>query len=279
MNRVKGKTALITGAARGQGRSHALKLAAEGANIIATDLCQETVKNVQYPLASTAQLDETAHLVRAAGGQICTVLADTRVAGEMADVVNQGMDRFGRIDVVVANAGIWSWGEARSFSPDLWQTTIDINLNGAWNTVQAALPQMIDRGEGGSIILTSSQIASRGQGNAVAYAASKAGVVGIMRALAAELAQYSIRVNTIHPSTVYTDMILNEPTYRLFRPELENPGREDMDEVLYPFHMLPVAALEPEDISNAVLFLASDESRYVTSLKLAVDAGSTQKLG
>lgn len=279
MGRVEGKVALVTGAGRGQGRSHALALSREGATIVATDVGAATLDGVEYPLATSADLIETERLVKESGGTIVIAEADVRDREAMGRVVQQGLDTFGFIDVVVANAGVFTWGAAHELSWPAWHTVIDINLHGTWNTVQAVLPSMIERGKGGSIMMTASQIATRGQSNAVGYAASKAGIVGMMRALAAELAPHNIRVNTIHPSTVYTDMILNEPVYKLFRPDLENPGRAEMDEELRPFHMLPVAALEPIDVSNAVLYLASEESRYVTSTKLAVDAGSTQKLG
>lgn len=279
MGRVEGKVAFVTGAGRGQGRSHALALAREGAKIVATDVTSGMLPGVEYPVAGANDLDETVRLVRAAGGEIIGVPADVRDRAAIDAVVAQGLETFGFIDVVVANAGVFTWGAAPDLTWEGWHTVIDINLHGTWHTVQSVLPSMIERGKGGSIMMTASQIATRGQSNAVAYAASKAGIVGMMRALAAELAQHSIRVNTIHPSTVYTEMILNEPVYRVFRPDLETPTKEDMDRELLPFHMLDVAALEPIDVSNAVIYLASDESRYVTSIKLPIDAGSTQKLG
>lgn len=279
MGRVDGKVALITGAARGQGRSHALFLAREGAKIVATDVGGGQVADVAYPTATEEDLQETARLVKEAGGEIVTGYADLRDRDAVHDVVNLGLEAFGYIDVVVANAGVFTWGAAPDLSWTDWHTVIDINLHGTWNTVQAVLPSMIERGQGGSIMMTASQIATRGQSNAVGYATSKAGIVGMMRALAAELAPNNIRVNTIHPSTVYTEMILNEPVYKVFRPDLENPGVAEMEAELRPFHMLDVPALDVEDISYAVVYLASDESRFVTSMKFAIDAGSTQKLG
>lgn len=279
MGRVEGKVAFVTGAARGQGRSHALFLAREGAKIVATDVGGGSLEHVEYPTATEEDLEETVRLVREIGGEIVAEPADLRDRQSVDRVVSRGLEEFGFIDVVVANAGVFTWGAARDLSETDWHTVIDINLHGTWNTVQSVLPSMIDRGKGGSIMMTASQIATRGQSNAVAYAASKAGIVGMMRALAAELSPNGIRVNTIHPSTVYTEMILNEPVYKVFRPDLENPGVAEMEAELRPFHMLDVAALEVEDISHAVVYLASDESRYVTSMKFAIDAGSTQKLG
>ena len=279
MGRVEGKVAFITGAARGQGRSHAIFLAREGARIVATDVGGGQLEHVAYPTASEDDLQETVRLVREAGGEIVAGYADVRDREAIDAVVAQGLEAFGFIDVVVANAGVFTWGAAPNLSRESWQTVIDINLNGTWNAVQSVLPSMVARGKGGSIMMTASQIATRGQSNAVGYAASKAGIVGMMRALAAELARDNIRVNTIHPSTVYTEMILNEPVYKVFRPDLENPGLAEMEAELRPFHMLDVPALEVEDISHAVVYLASEESRYVTSMKFAIDAGSTQKLG
>ena len=279
MGRVSGKVALVTGAARGQGRSHAIELAKEGARVIASDISAGMLVGVEYPVATSGELEETARLVRVVGGEIITVEADVRDPAAMQAVVDAGIDAFGFIDVVVANAGVFTWGAAAELSWDDWYTVIDINLNGTWNTVRAALPSMVDRGKGGSIMMTASQIATRGQSNCVAYAASKAGIVGMMRALAAELAPHNIRVNTLHPSTVYSPMILNEPVYKVFRPDMDDPGVAEMEAELRPFHMLDVAALDPIDVSHAVVYLASDESRYVTSIKLPLDAGSTQKLG
>jgi len=279
MGRVDGKVALISGAARGQGRSHAIELAKEGARIVAMDVTGGRLDGVEYHTATADDMQETVRLVQQVGGQIVAGAADVRDRAAVDAVVAKGLDAFGYVDVVVANAGVFTWGAARDLTWDEWFTVIDINLNGTWNTVQSVLPSMIDRGKGGSIMMTASQIATRGQSNAVAYAASKSGIVGMMRALAAELAPLNIRVNTIHPSTVYTDMILNEPVYKVFRPDLENPGVAEMEAELRPFHMLPVAALDPIDVSHAVVYLASDESRYVTSLRFALDAGSTQKLG
>ena len=279
MGRVSGKVALVTGAARGQGRSHAIELAKEGARIVATDVGVGTLPGVEYPVAASGELEETARLVRELGGEIITGEADVRDRDALQAVVDSGIKEFGFIDVVVANAGVFTWGAAPELSWEGWHTVIDINLHGTWNTVRAVLPSMVERGKGGSIMMTASQIATRGQSNAVAYAASKAGMVGMMRALAAELAPHNIRVNSIHPSTVYSPMILNEPVYKVFRPDMENPGVEEMEAELRPFHMLPVAALDPIDISHAVVYLASDESRFVTSLRFAIDAGSTQKLG
>jgi (+)-trans-carveol dehydrogenase len=223
---------------------------------------------------------ETGRLLDEIGAESVLMQGDVREIGAVQAVVDTGLEKFGHIDVVVANAGVWTWGETRSLPVSDWQLTIDLNLTGAFNTVRAALPSMIDRGAGGSIMFTGSELASRGAAQAVAYSASKAGLVGLMRALARELAPHNIRVNNIHPSTVNTDMVTNQATYDLFAPH--RAGSADLDDLkqaMRSIHVLPLPLLEPQDISNAVLYLASDDSRAVTSIVLPVDAGSTQKLG
>lgn len=279
MGRMDNKVAFVTGVARGQGRSHCLTLAREGAKIIGIDLCHSLDK-VAYPLGTEEDLAETDRLIKEIGGEAVLLQADTRNRSQLQAAVQAGLERFGQIDAVVASAGVWTWGEARDLPEDEWQFALDMNLTGAFNTAQAALPSMIDRGQGGSIMFTSSQLALRGCPQAVAYSAAKGGLVGMMRALASELAPHQIRVNTIHPSTVATDMVLNQPTYDLFAPHKNGEATvEDLHESMRAFHMLPIPLIESQDISNAVLYLASDESRALTSIVLPVDAGSTQKLG
>lgn len=279
MGRMDGKVAFVTGAARGQGRSHCVTLAREGARIIGLDLCG-SVQEVAYPLATEADLEETGRLLKELGAEAVLMQADVRDRDAVQAVADAGLEQFGQIDAVIANAGVWTWGDSSTLPSGDWQFTLDVNLTGAFNTAQAALPAMLKRGAGGSIMFTSSELAFRGAANAVAYSASKAGLMGMMRALAAELAPHSIRVNTIHPATVGTDMVFNQPTYDLFAPHKNGTADvEDMKIALLNFHMLPMPLLDTQDISNAVLFLASDESRAVTSIALPVDAGSTQKIG
>lgn len=279
MGRVDGKVALVTGAARGQGRSHCLTLAREGAKIIGLDLCS-SIDEVRYPLATEGDLAETGRLLDEIGAEAVIMQADVRSHDAVRGVVDAGLAQFGQIDVVVANAGVWTWGESRNLPLADWVTTLDINLTGVFNTVQAALPSMIDRGAGGSIMFTSSELALRGANQALAYTASKAGVVGMMRALAVELAPHNIRVNTVNPSTVNTAMVQNQATYDLFAPHKAGTAtEEDLRNAMGSFHMLPIELVESQDISNAVLYLASDESRAVTSIMLPVDAGSTQNIG
>ncbi len=279
MGRMDGKVAFITGAARGQGRSHCLTLAREGAKIIGLDLCR-SVDEVAYPLATADDLAETGRLLDEIGAESILLPGDVRDIDAVQAVVDAGLQRFGQIDVVVANAGVWTWGETRSLPVSDWQFTIDLNLTGAFNTVRAALPSMVDRDAGGAIMFTGSELAFRGAAQAAAYSASKAGLIGLMRALARELAPHSIRVNTIHPSTVDTEMVTNQATYDLFAPHKAGTADlDDLKESMLSIHMLPLPLLAAQDISNAVLYLASDDSRAVTSVSLPVDAGSTQKLG
>lgn len=276
MGRVEGKVVFITGAARGQGRSHAVRLAEEGAHIVASDICEE-VGSTHYALATSNDLKETARLVEAAGGRILTHSADVRDPAQLEAAVAAGVAEFGHIDVVCANAGIGSLGRAWELSDKQWHDMIDINLTGAWNTVRAAIPRMIEAGRGGSIIFTNSVAGLLGRPNMAHYAASKHGLVGLMRSLANELAPYYIRVNGIHPGNVDTDMVQNVTGRRLLLPDVEDPTREEFAEAAAKLSVIPVPWVESIDISNAVLWLASDEARYVTGATLPVDAGASIK--
>jgi len=275
---MEGKVAFITGAARGQGRSHALRLAQEGAEIIALDLCQP-IESVPYPLPTGGDLAETVKLVEDLDRRIVAREADVRDFSQLQSVVAEGISEFGHIDVVCANAGIGSWAPALEMEEQMWQEMIDINLTGVWKTIKAAVKPMIERRQGGAVIITSSVAGLFGFPNLVHYSAAKHGVVGIMRVLAQELAPYMIRVNTVNPTTVNTPMVVNDVAPLLFRPDLENPTIDDMTEALMGLNSLPIALVEAVDISNAVLWLASDEARYVTGVALPVDAGFCQKVG
>src|SRR6266511_1933 len=242
MGRVDGKVAFITGAARGQGRSHALRLAEEGADIIGVDICGP-IDNLPYPPATPDDLKETVRQV-------------------------EGLAQLGHLDVVVANAGICIPAGWDQVTPQVWQDTIDVNLTGVWNTVSLAAPHLIARG-GRSIIITTSAAGLKGLPFLAPYVASKHGVVGVMRALAYELAEHSIRVNTIHPTGVDTPM--GQGMEHMFALINSKPRLAPMFT-----NSLPVEVTQPVDISNAVLFLASDESRYVTALTFTVDTGNTQ---
>ncbi|AHY46984.1 oxidoreductase, SDR family [Rubrobacter radiotolerans] len=278
MARLEGKVAFITGAARGQGRAHALRLAEEGADIVVCDICRD-VASVGYPLGTEEELSETARLVEDLDQRVVSRQADVRDGEQLAAVVEEGISEFGRIDIVCANAGIATFGPSWELSEETWQDMIDTNLTGVWETCRAVIPHMIERGEGGSIIITSSTAGIMGLANVGHYVAAKHGVVGLMKTLANELAPHMIRVNTVHPTSVDTPMIHNETTYGLFMPHLESPTREDAAGAFATLNALPIPWVEARDISNAVLWLASDDARYVTGQQLKVDAGSTEKVG
>ncbi len=264
--RVAGKVAFITGAARGQGRSHAIRLAEEGADIIAVDICRD-YGTVPYAMATEADLAATVKAVEALDRRIVATQADVRDAAALKAAVDDGVAQLGRLDIVSANAGICtvqSWDEVTTA---VWQDTLDTNLTGVWNTMVVSVPHLIAAG-GGSIICTSSTAGIKGLPYLAPYVAAKHGVVGIARTMANELAIHKIRVNTVHPTGVDTPMGNGlgglEPLI-------------NRDPNLGPIYMntLPVETVDPRDISNAVLFLASDEARYVTGLEFTVDAGNT----
>jgi len=276
--RVEGKVAFITGAAHGQGRSHAVRLAEEGADIIAIDVCKPIVANSPIPPATRAELAETVDLVKARGRRIFTAEVDVRDYDGLKAAVDAGVEELGRLDIIVANAGIGNGGDTLDqCSEHDWQEMIDINLSGVWKTVKAGVPHLIAGGRGGSIVLTSSVGGLKAYPHCGNYVAAKHGVVGIMRSFAVELGHQNIRVNTVHPTHVSTGMIMNEGTWKMFRPDLENPGPDDMAPICQLFHTLPIPWVDAVDISNAVLFLASDEARYITGVTLPVDAGSCLK--
>jgi len=272
MNKLEGKVAFITGAARGQGRSHAVRLAQEGADIIAVDVARQ-IETVPYPTATADDLTETVRQVEALGRRIVAAEADVRDLAALTKVVDDGVARLGRLDIVIANAGISVPAPTLEMDEQTWSTMIDINLTGVWKTIRAAVPHVVAGGQGGSVVITSSLAALKANANIAHYSAAKAGLVGLMRVMALELAPQNIRVNTIHPSTVATEMILNDPTYRLFRPDLENPTRADFEDAARTLNKMPVVAAEAADISSAVLYLVSDDGRYVTGTTHVVDAG------
>lgn len=275
--RVEGKVALISGAARGQGRSHAVRLAQEGADIIGVDICGP-IDNLAYPASTPADLAETAELVRAQGRRIVTAQVDVRDYEALKAAVDTGLAELDRLDIIVANAGIGTFGSKLHKMPEnIWQDMIDVNLSGVWKTVKAGVPHIINGKRGGSVVLTGSVGSHKALAYTGHYIAAKHGVMGLMRSFAVELGQHMIRVNSVHPSQVNTPMTMNEVTFRLFRPDLENPGPDDFAPFSQMTHTLPVPWVEAIDISNAVLFLASDESRYITGVSLPVDAGALLK--
>ena len=276
--RVEGKVAFITGAARGQGRSHAVRLAEEGADIIAVDVCGPISADSPIAPATPDDLAETADLVKGLNRRIVTAEVDVRDYEALRAAVDGGVEQLGRLDIIVANAGIGNGGHTLDkTSEEDWDDMIGVNLTGVWKTVKAAVPHLISGGEGGSIILTSSVGGLKAYPHTGHYIAAKHGVVGLMRTFAVELGQHFIRVNSVYPTNVNTPMFMNKGTMKLFRPDLKNPGPEDLKVAAQFMHVLPIGWVEPVDISNAVLFLASDESRYVTGLPVTIDAGSMLK--
>jgi SDR family mycofactocin-dependent oxidoreductase len=266
--RVAGRVALITGVARGQGRSHAVELARQGADIIGVDLCGD-LDSIPYPLARPSDLEETVRLVEAAGARMVAAQVDVRNAAALAEAVERGVERLGRLDIAVANAGVCTIQRWDEVTPEVWDTVIGINLTGTWNTCTAAIPHLIAAG-GGSMILISSVAGLKGQPFLAPYVASKHGMVGIMRMLANELASQHIRVNSIHPTGVDTPMLvgLGGLTERI-------EASPDTGPIF--LNSLPVTVVTPADVSEAVLYLASDASRYVTGLTMTVDAGSSAR--
>jgi SDR family mycofactocin-dependent oxidoreductase len=276
MGRVSGKVAFITGGARGQGRSHALRLAEEGADIIVCDLIQQ-IDSIPYPMSTAEDLAETVRLVEGLDRRIMARQVDVRDQAGLDSLIADAIAEFGHIDIVCANAGIMSMAPTWEITDESWSDMIDVNLTGVWRTLKAVVPSMIAAKRGGSIVITSSTAGIRGFGNLAHYTAAKHGVVGLMLSLANEVAQHNIRVNTIHPTNVATGMILNDATYKLFAPHLEKPTRADAEPDFLAMNLLPVPWIEAVDISNAILFLASDEARYITGVQLPVDAGQLAK--
>lgn len=276
--RVEGKVAFVTGAARGQGRSHAVRLAQEGADIIAIDVCKPVTAPGGIPPSTPEDLAETADLVKNLNRRIVTAEVDVRDYAALKAAVDGGVEQLGRLDIIVANAGIGNGGETLDqTSEEDWDDMIGTNLTGVWKTVKAGVPHMIAGGNGGSIILTSSVGGLKAYPHTGHYVAAKHGVVGLMRAFAVELGQHMIRVNSVHPTHVSTQMLHNEGTFKMFRPDLENPGVDDMAPICQMFHTLPIPWVDPIDVSNAVLFFSSDEGRYLTGVTLPIDAGSCLK--
>ena len=265
MTGLLNKVVVVTGAAKGTGRVHCARFADEGADVIALDA-----------ESAADELRDTARGVEDRGRRCAPGLADVSDLAAVTAAIDAGVAELGRLDIVVANAGVHLPGAPSwELDPQVWQRTLDINLTGVWHTIRASVPHIGDRG--GSVVIISSTSGLRGLPNTAHYTASKHAVVGLARTLANELGPRGIRVNTVHPGPVATPMVLNEATFRRLRPDLDNPTAADAAEVLQARNLLPVPWVEPVDIANAVLFLASDAARYITGTQLVVDAGLTQK--
>ncbi len=267
MARLDGKVAFITGAARGQGRSHALTLAREGADVAICDVVGQ-MKTVPYPLATGEDLEETARMVEELGRRCVCMQADVRSSEEMRAVADRAVGELGRIDILCANAGISTYAKSWELTDEQWDEVIGVNLTGAWKSCRAVIPYMISGG-GGAIVMTSSVAGLKGLPGLAHYAAAKHGVVGLMRSLAYELAEHNVRVNSIHPTGVNTPMVDNE----VMGPLVD----EHREYALGGVNLMGNVLTEPQDVSNAVLWLVSDEARYVTGVALPIDAGALVK--
>jgi SDR family mycofactocin-dependent oxidoreductase len=269
MGHLSGKVAFITGGARGQGRAHAVRLASEGADVVVSDICGP-VEGSMVAAATEEDLDETVQLVQKTGQRVLSRRVDVRDLSALQSLADDAMAQLGRLDVVVANAGILAWGHAWELSSEDWQSVIDVNLTGVFHTIRATVPHLIRQGQGGSIILISSSAGLKGQPFTLHYTAAKHGIVGICRGLANELGEYDIRVNSVHPAGVRTAM-------------MDVPGLMELivekAETLGPLFMntLPHESMEPEDVAGTVAWLASDDARYVTGAQIAVELGTCNR--
>ncbi|SEH45826.1 SDR family mycofactocin-dependent oxidoreductase [Mycolicibacterium rutilum] len=274
---LEGRVAFITGAARGQGRSHAIRLAEEGADIIAIDVCAPISETITYPLATSEELAETVRAVEATGRKVLAREVDVRDLAALQQVVADGVEQFGRLDIVVANAGVLSWGRIWEMSEEQWDTVIDVNLNGTWRTVRAAVPAMIEAGNGGSIIIVSSSAGLKATPGNAHYGASKHGVTALTNALAIEAGEFGIRVNSIHPYSIDTPMVEKEAMIQLFgkhpnfihsfSPMPYHPVDSDGNKGLQEF-------MTAEEVSDVVAWLAGDSSRTISGSQIAVDRGT-----
>ncbi|WUI64736.1 mycofactocin-coupled SDR family oxidoreductase [Actinomycetospora sp. NBC_00405] len=275
---MEGKVVLVTGAARGQGRAHAVRLAQEGADIIAVDLCAgiDTVVG-KYPPATREDLDQTVVEVEKLDRRVVARVADVRDQAALDEAVAAGVAELGRLDGVVANAGVASYGRAWELDEATWQDMIDVNLTGVWHTAKAAIPQLIEGDRGGAMVFTSSIGGFKGIQQVGHYVSAKHGIVGLMRNLANELAPHRVRVNTVHPTNVDTHMIQNPGTWGMFAPGDPEPTQEKAIAGFTSLNALEIPWIESVDVANAVLFLLSDEARYITGATLPVDAGAAIK--
>jgi SDR family mycofactocin-dependent oxidoreductase len=271
--RLAGKVAFITGAARGQGRAHAVRLATDGADIIAIDLADALPACAPYPSATQQDLDQTVALVEATGRRVVSAAVDTRDLDGLRAIVDTGVDQLGRLDVIVANAGITAPAPWNEITPEAFRDVMDINVTGTWNTVMAGAQAIIDGGRGGSVVLIGSAAGVKLQPFMIHYTTSKHAVTGMARAFAAELGKHSIRVNSVHPGPVLTEMGSEGMAAAIARAA-DSHGNQTLLNMLTPF--LPDWVAQPEDIAATVAWLASDDSKLVTAQEISVDQGSSR---
>lgn len=273
MGKLDRRVAFITGGARGQGRSHAVTFAAEGADIVVCDIAAD-IPTVPYAMPRLDDLEQTAKLVEGLGRRCLAIQADVRVTEQINSAVSRAIAEFGKIDILLANAGICGFGKFWEITDDMWDDMIATDLTGVFKTMRAVVPHMIERGSG-RIIATSSMGGRMGNQNLAHYVAAKWGVIGLVKTLAVEVAKNGITVNAVCPSAVDTDMVHNDALYGLFCPDLENPTKADVEPRYTAMNQIPVPWLDPAEISRAMLFLASDDARYITGSTVDVDCGAT----
>jgi len=269
--RFEDKVVLVSGAARGQGRAHAVAFAREGARVAVFDIASQ-IATVPYDMGTEAQLTETARLVEAEGRDCLRMLGDVRSSADALHVVNETIDRFGQLDVLVANAGIVSYAPFAEMTDDMWTDMIDVDLTGPFKLMRAVAPHMLER-RFGRIVATTSMAGRVGMPNLAHYCAAKWGVIGLVKTASQELSPHGITVNAIAPANVDTEMIQNPPMYKLFAPGVENPTREDAVQAFLHYHTIPVPWVDPSVISDAAVFLASNEAKFITGEVLHVAAG------
>ncbi|MGC4960746.1 mycofactocin-coupled SDR family oxidoreductase [Gordonia sp. DT101] len=276
MDAFAGRIALITGGARGQGRAHALALAEQGADIVVVDRCADS-ESVPYPLATKAGLEETVHLVEQRGRRCIAVEADAADRRAMDGVVATTVAELGRIDIAIANAGVSVASPVQEMTDEVWHEVLSSNLTGVFTTIAAVAPEMVSRGFGRIVTISSMMGRSAAPGLA-AYSASKWGVIGLTKSAALDLAPHGITVNAVAPGNVSTPMVHNESLYARMRPDLEHPERDDVEPIFRTLHGQPVAFLEPEEVTRAVLFFAAEQNAHITGTVLAVDAGAAARV-